>query len=193
MQETRRKASGEELYAAVKCNQLEIARLLLQHGANPNACKPETNSYTALCQAAWDENMAMVEMLLSAGAVLKGALYEASVGVQYTCMRDDRKPAIRDNVRVVRALLAAGADANDPSLFWDQTPLGVADNADIIELLLQAGANPNVVTDTLCWCGGVTPLFSAVIRADIRAVKLLLAAHADVNVTTRLHNWTPRS
>lgn len=75
--------------------------------------------------------------------------------------------------QILRALINRGASVN----FGDETPLFYAlKNPKNMEFLLKLGANANAKNSF-----GKTPLFYAVGFNDERAVKILLAANADVN------------
>ena len=47
-------------------NQVEIARLLIEHGGDVNAGKP--GGFTPLTKAVWKDSAAVVKLLLEAGA-----------------------------------------------------------------------------------------------------------------------------
>ena len=78
----------------------------------------------------------------------------------------------------VRALLAAGVDANTPRADGATALLWAAhrDDADVVELLLEAGADVNAADDH-----GVTALQRAAENASPAMVDRLLAAGADVD------------
>jgi ankyrin repeat protein len=58
------------LLAAVESRQLELARWLLEQGADANARATDRSRGTALHMAAWNGDLAMVELLVQAGADL---------------------------------------------------------------------------------------------------------------------------
>lgn len=156
------------LTAAVRANQVEIARLLLQAGADVHYVEP--NSRNALNYAAGGGNVALVELLLEAGAdplthtnhgaypihdaiwsgktaaAIKLIPYYETLGYNPdgkgngypVCMAIGRRQA-----NVVQAFLEAGVDPNDP-LFADK-PLLVraaqSGSEEIVRMLLKAGAD----------------------------------------------------
>ena len=84
--------------------------------------------------------------------------------------------AARQDTAAVRALLAAGADANTPRADGATALLWAAhwDDHEAAGLLLAAGADPNAADDD-----GVVPLVRASENASLRMVEALLAAGAD--------------
>ena len=56
------------LKAAVDFGHADIVRWMLSNGANPNARSPAGSRETALHSAAWNGDLAMVRMLVEAGA-----------------------------------------------------------------------------------------------------------------------------
>jgi ankyrin repeat protein len=105
----------------------------------------------------------------------------ALVALPLLAIADDEPAALADAARTgdgatVRALLAAGADANAPGRFG--TPalhwvVRVEDRA-AAGLLLDAGADPNARTPL-----GLAPLHLAIANRDVSTIELLLAAGAD--------------
>lgn len=91
------------------------------------------------------------------------------------------------NVREVRRLLDAGANANASDDFG-VTPLHYAaamGHSELLELLIARGANINARSKE-----GVSPLYVAADRGGAEATRLLISHGADVNVRTR-SNYTP--
>ena len=98
--------------------------------------------------------------------------------------------ARKGHIRVVQALLAAGASANDPEFLLH---LAAANGqAAVIQLLAGNGANPNIREPA----EGAAPLHWAATEDHVGAIEALLAAGADVNApdskgATPLH-WAVR-
>jgi uncharacterized protein len=61
---------GTALHAAMFQDDIEIVRLLIEHGYDVNAVGP-TNGYTPLHDAVWANNLAAVKLLVENGANLK--------------------------------------------------------------------------------------------------------------------------
>jgi ankyrin repeat protein len=112
---------------------------------------------------------------------VRAALQQKSVDVNATAV--DGTTALqwavqRDDIRMVEALLRAGADARTANAFGVQ-PLAVAavnGNAEILNLLLQAGADPNAGPSA-----GETTLMTAARTGKVNPVKVLLAHGANVD------------
>lgn len=156
------------LTAAVIAGQVEAARVLLKAGAEVNYVEP--SSRTALNHAAGGGNVEMVQMLLNAGAdpmmhtnhgaypihdaIWSGRTAAAVLLVPYYKSvgynpdgRGNGYPATmaigRGNVEVLKALLAAGLNPNDP-VFAKEPLLVMAAKGNRLEMarvLLKAGAD----------------------------------------------------
>ncbi len=90
--------------------------------------------------------------------------------------------------RACRALLEAGADPNQQSVFDGESPMMLAakiNTTRYLRLLLAHGGNPKDETRTVGRIGWRTVLASAADHS-LANVKLLLAAGADVNQHTRI-------
>jgi ankyrin repeat protein len=169
---------------AIDRKRLEIARLLVEHGADVN--KPDSNpeALRSLQTAARVTDADFISFLLS-----NGALVNARDNTGYSALDH---AAENDNVPVVSRLIAAGApiDARKPprsapyllerNPFYSlhgATPLIVAVAARAIHAtsyLLTHHANVNATTDD-----GLTALLIAVAGADATATRLLLNNGAD--------------
>jgi ankyrin repeat protein len=131
---------NKPLVQAALYNRKEIAQLLLEAGANPNATVRDPDEgvrgETALMNAIdLPEKIEMVEVLLKHGANpslanSKGetALFQA---VDYA------------NLQAVRVLLAAGCKPSGPALLPRLVYRCTADSLEILKLLLGAGADVN--------------------------------------------------
>src|SRR5262245_1516108 len=153
----------------------EALRTLLKQGADVNAAQGD--GMTALHYAADRGDVAMVEMLVYAGASV-GAM--TRIG-QYTPLHVASQAG---SVAVVRALLKAGASATARTSTTGVTPLhlaAAAGSAEIVNLLLDAGADPNARDAD--W--GQTPLIYAASLNRADAIKALLAKKADASITTK--------
>ncbi|MBH5319319.1 ankyrin repeat domain-containing protein [Paenibacillus sp. GSMTC-2017] len=98
----------------------------------------------------------------------------------YTIIELKLKNAVLDNdVNKVKELLKQGADP-DYVDYLGMTPLewAIPDNSDVVEALLEGGADPNKKNEL-----GNSPLHLAIIYTNPQAVKLLIDAKADLNVT----------
>ena len=128
----RAKGGKESLFGAACNGHTEVAKLLLENGADPN--QATSNGWTPLLRAALYGRTETVKLLLDAGAKINQAdndgwtpLYEA---------------ALNGQPEVAKLLLDAGADPNQADSFGG-TPLHQASahgHTEIAKLLLDAGA-----------------------------------------------------
>lgn len=121
---------------AVRNNNAEAVRVLLDHGADPHL--PDGMGRTPLINAAvWGKTKAL-KALLSHGASVDSV--ERWGGTALDAARDD------NNIENVRLLIEAGADLNAQDIDGN-TPLMKAvlnQQTEIEELLLQSGADPSI-------------------------------------------------
>lgn len=157
------------LSAAVQIGEVELIRLLLSAGADPNRKHPDGT--TALT---WSGNAEVTALLLDAGA---SARHECGKRVEYSSLHN----AAGDGDTARLKLLLERGDAqcllNRFDAMLAYTPLHWAANeghCEAAQLLLDAGADPNLVEE-VCY----TAISLAARRDDVDMVKLLLAAGAD--------------
>ncbi|KAL1682498.1 hypothetical protein EV122DRAFT_287123 [Schizophyllum commune] len=140
---------GFPLMAAARYGLPEIARILLDMGADVNAAcdcdkeVPRTALYSAVEHMTRDPgHLAVFELLLERGA---------DVNRQYGEVKDtvlQCAAALSDRIEVIRLLLARGAD-REASNAYGETPLQVAvrsDGLDTVKFLLSVGCNVNART-----------------------------------------------
>lgn len=160
--ETRR-YSTTPLYVAVQQDDLEIARLLLEAGANPNA--QNADRWFPLANA---QSIDMVQLLLDYGA-----------DIHLTDERGMDALQDQDDPEVAAYLIEAGAQVN-PDKGQAGAPLHEAardGNLEMMRLLLQRGAN---VDQAMSW--GETALMKAAELSFVEGVRLLLKQHANVHL-----------
>ncbi|XP_045502459.1 transient receptor potential channel pyrexia-like isoform X1 [Colias croceus] len=149
----------------------DCARLLLEHGADPNMWDSTTDrKATPLHCAASAKSVACVKALLSHGADVNAGLSEHSP-LHYAVLSDAPD--------VVRELLNAGACPDTPQVFTE-TPLHVAaslGSPSCLKLLLDAGADVRAAMGT----GRATALHLAAVDGHAECARLLLdhGAHID--------------
>jgi hypothetical protein len=123
----------DRLYFAVKNSNLEMVKILLKAGDNPDACKNNNALFTAVESS----NLEMVKILLKAGANPDGNMFLNPLFMA----------AERSNLEMVKMLLEAGANPDGyHHVYLSSNPLCQAvknSNLEIVEMLLEAGANPN--------------------------------------------------
>jgi ankyrin repeat protein len=128
------------LQLAAEMNQLDAVNILLDHGAQINACAATERGRTALqaASSSEDANLAMIELLLSRGAEVN-APAAGDGGV--TALQ---AAAIRGHINIALLLIERKADVNAPPALKDgRTAIdGAAEHGrlDMVKMLLNAGA-----------------------------------------------------
>ena len=191
------KVKGSVAVDAVKKGDVATIEKYLGHNGDANLKNKEGDSLLML--AAYYGYPVIVEDLIKAGADINAKNNDHTV-LEFACSRNSPNldvvellleagaevtdealmSAIRSNyVKIVRALLQAGADVNAQ----EGDPLRLACNVpynghEMMELLLQAGADVNAKNKS-----GYTALMevSGSVRSNVDKVKLLLESGADVN------------
>lgn len=151
------------LYVAVQQDDMEIVRLLLEAGANPNA--QNVDRWFPLSNA---ESMEMVKLLLDYGADIHLTDETGRDALQH-----------QKDPFVAEYLIDAGARVN-PASAYGSAPLREAandGNLEMMRLLLQRGAD---VDQTMSW--GETALMKAAEHSFVEGVRLLLDHHANVHL-----------
>jgi ankyrin repeat protein len=135
---------------------------------------------TRLADAAMNGDRASVRSLLAEKAPVSVAQGDGMTALHWAAFRDD--------LDLVKMLLAAGADVKASTRDGALTPLFLActnGNAAIIGTLLQAGADANSVNGN-----GTTALMTAAASGSADSVKVLLEHGADVKVKENAHGQT---
>ena len=178
------------LHWAVRADDLKQVQSLLRNGANANA----QNRYgvTPLSLAAENASAAMVDLLLKSGADAKGVL----PGGQTVLMTAART----GNADAVKLLLAHGADPNAAEGSYGETALmwATAENhAGAVSALVEFGAKVDARSKALDYDkdrfglegvttilphGNWTPLMYAARQGSLAAARVLVAAHASLNL-----------
>lgn len=167
---------------AVEHGHLEIAKLLLRNGAPPHRDEPQGPN--TLILACFENNTAMVSLLLSAGAPVN---YVATPPSRISYGSGDgwcsalHMACMQGNADTVQLLLDAGADVEMSAVDSKRrSPLATAagkNRATVIRKLLAAGAH----VDGLSYYHGDkgrTALFEAAAEGSLDAAKALLAGGA---------------
>jgi hypothetical protein len=94
----RRHGYGSALHIAVRENQLEIARLLIDRGAEIDVLDPK--DFTPLHNAAWNGNLEMTKLLLEAGADIKASTYDGDTPLTLAQNNDQAQVAEFIQVRL---------------------------------------------------------------------------------------------
>ena len=160
--------SGKDLHQAVAAGHADVARTLLEYGANPNSV--DTNLNTPLYAAVLNFHADVARILLEHGADPNNITY-AGTPLHIA--------AFLGSVDVARILLKHGADPNIVDAGW--TPLHKAalwGSVDVARILLEHGADPNIA-DT-----GRTPLYVAAGKGYVDVARTLLEHGANPNIAT---------
>ncbi|KAK8220900.1 ankyrin repeat-containing domain protein [Phyllosticta capitalensis] len=177
---TSRKFSETPLFLAVWFEKIDLVRLFLESGADPNI--PREDGEKPLWTAVWRNREDMVQLLLEHGADVdsRGGWWETALSF---AKREQR-------TNLVEILLKHGADSK---LCMDEPPVWTAacnKQLNVLEKLLRSGADPNVVGNR----DGDTPIFQTVWGTTREPLtKLLLESGANPNHVnkfgmTTLHN-----
>jgi ankyrin repeat protein len=178
------------LGGAVDRNNLELARWMLEHGANPNAPPPRRrNSHTvdvlarlsdrSLFEAAMIKGALGIAELLSAfGAVGRAVALDGEEAFMAACLRLDRTTA---EVRL----------KGHPEYLSSPKPMSIAvarDRDDIVKLLLALGMSPDIEDSEE---GSQRPLYVAAYNGALRVAKLLIERGAQIDPRETRYESTP--
>lgn len=170
-------AINHALYEAAHWEDLAIAQLLVQAGADCYAKITGILETSALETAAGLPNPAFIEFFLPGGPSTISHTHQRLCAINMSLL----KAVGVKNAHVVRLLLGQGADVNffEPSGSRNRTALELAieeKDTEIIRLLLEAGADVNEPNRIMY---RNTTLQDAVLATNTEVVKLLLDAGAD--------------
>ncbi len=200
----------------------EVLKELLRRKANVN--HRDRYGQVALGLAIQNDNLSAVQLLIQAGASTQRLDRQGNNALLYALLYRPREPLViyllkhsdhraanrfgqtplhmavsRGMVKVVQAMLEAGADPQARDRHGNQPIHFATSHPQVLALLLKAGADPNAKPQR----GGFPPLFLACQNLQAESVKLLLKAGADPNLLfqrrTPLHlvlqsisSWNPR-
>jgi len=202
------------LHVAIRSQRVEVARYLIEQGAEVNA--RDRNGASVLNYASWWGPDEIAALLIDRGADVRGdvdlrgrsplhmAVTREQAGIVALLLArgapvDGRHPdgytplhlaVSRGQVAIAKALLDGGADVNARwRSFGIQTPLLQAarrGNREMVDLLLARGADPEYRTP-----GGNSALRTAVERGDSAIVEALLARRPDLSERDSITGMTP--
>jgi len=164
--------SQPDLIRAVRDGRLDVARGLLDHGADPNTAQGD--GATALHHAAHRDDLDAASLLLGAGAAVSVANQLGATPLWLA--------ARNGSAAMARHLLEAGADADAPLTMGETPVMTAARSGDLetVRLLLAHGAEVNAVEherqqSALMW---------AVAQRHSAVAQLLIDHGADVHART---------
>jgi ankyrin repeat protein len=159
----------------------ELVRALIKQAADVNAAQGD--GMTALHWAASQDDVAMAQLLLQAGANIRAKTRLGGFTALWMASQNG-------NARMIELLLTAGADANVATTLG-MTPLMMAAGAgrvDAIKALVVHGADVNAREQTY----GQTPLMFAAALNRPEAIGVLIELGADTGAATKVRLPPPR-
>ncbi|NNE90035.1 MAG: L,D-transpeptidase family protein [Verrucomicrobiales bacterium] len=151
------------VFKAINAGNHDLANLLLEHGADPDAVS--SSGQTALAIAVQASDLVMVDLLLGNGADpdFSGEGHPCPLALA----------TAEQDVAMMRELISAGANPRDDRILID-----AFENRDFpgLRLLLQSGANPEAFDEK-----GRRILDMAVASGSVESARMLLASGADAN------------
>ncbi|ARF02627.1 SWPV1-008 [Shearwaterpox virus] len=198
-----KECDGYLLLHAVKANNIDIIKILLNNGINVNYVNDK--GYTALHYAVENNKLDIVNLLLGKGAnieivnecsfinnIIKFRFtnyynmielmlsYKANVNNIHDNYAPLHLAIDEEDEEIIKLLIRYGADINIKNTYNDSSPLHHAVksvNKNILKILLDKGADVNSLNRYGC-----TPIYYAVCNNNIDVVNILLEYGADVNV-----------
>lgn len=166
----------------------DIAKLLIEKGANVNIQETDLYQYFPLLSAAASKNEEIVKLLIKKGADVNKKSLNNSTALHMAFRME--------NIKIVKMLLKAGANIDsktkkintDYQSFQDEIHGNTSlneninyGNIKIIKLLLKNGANPNTINDY-----ANTPLISMLYENPrMKVLKLLIKYGANINIKNK--------
>lgn len=174
------------LHYASSCNNINCVRLLLEEGEDPNIPGSRNMCYcnTPMHIACSKNNLEMLKLLIQYGGKVEHRDNELGITPLFVAVRDNA-------LSCAEYLVSQGADIHSKSL-ESYTPLHYAQWGDIdkgtdcIEWLIKQGADLEAKT-----ARGDTPLHIAAYQSNYKAIEVLLAHGADINVQNTSSGDTP--
>ncbi len=176
------------LHLVATIGDVGIARMLLQHGARPDA--PDDLGISPLYLACESGHLDMVRLLVSKGADIhrKANIYMNNSRTLFRGRTMLHAAALNDNANLMRYLLSLGLPPDEKDSYGI-TPLFIASeqgHINTMRVLLDTGASPHVrcsipSSGSLHVIKQRTPLHAAIFSNSVKAIDLLVNHGADID------------
>jgi len=161
-------AHDEQAIVELEKAQIELFKLLLENGANPDAKNYDGRPVIAIAASLTSNSDVFCQLLVDHGADVNAVDSDNDSPLGYACNRGNRKAA--------EILISKGADINHKGRDYLPLYLAVLD-VDFARMLLDKGADPDKAGYQ-----GFTPLMCAAMYRQTAALELLLEHKATVDL-----------
>lgn len=157
------------LVYAIESRKIDICRILLKHGADPNFSGNSANPLRSCDEV--EKYTEFIKLLIEHGANIETPMF-------FDCTLLHLCSGIGRDETMCQFLIERGAIVDSLDI-KNKTPLCIASefgNYKVCQILIKAGANPNYLTKS-----GYGPIYAACLRNDEEICKLLISSGADIN------------
>ena len=187
-----KKIKNTVLVVAVHTDNLEVVKLMLILGADPNKAFKFSYGCNSIILAVMNRSYKMLELLITKSQIK----IDFNLRVRNKVCVNNGKTALNliccdstnDGLRILKLLIDNKADIDLQDLDGNSN-LSIAvcyGNNTVLNYLLKKGADPDLET----FCCGRTPLMSASLRGNEIAVKDLIDNKANLNMTEKHNGFT---
>lgn len=178
------------LGSAIDRNDLELARWILEHGANPNAPPPRQRKRHTVDASARLSDRSLYELAVLKGSSEIAELLASHGAVRSTVALDGEEAFMSACLRLDRAKAEALLEGH-PEYLSSAKPMALAaarDDDDVVKLLLDLGMSPDIEDPEQ---GKQHSLHVAAYRDALRVAALLIERGAQVDPRETRHGITP--
>ncbi|KAL7677270.1 hypothetical protein ACOME3_003507 [Neoechinorhynchus agilis] len=182
-------AGWTPLYVAMKSRRFSVARILLQHGANPNSVTKLGSTPFLLASEVAD--IEMIKYFVERGAALDFAPSGPEADrLNITGQTPLFMATLKERVNIVQFLVSKGANVNVQNRYGVSPLLLCAENGSIelVKMLVRAGADVDISPSGHLaeqhLLAGQTPLFGAAKKGYVEVCAFLIESGADINRQT---------